>query len=91
MNSVHYMGLDVHNKTISYCVKDASGQFCKKAKSEPRRELDAGWKILLNPGRCYGGHDLHRLDFRSSAAAPSAGEAGASPDAARHHRRQEEE
>jgi hypothetical protein len=25
MESMYYIGLDVHKKTISYCVKDASG------------------------------------------------------------------
>ena len=26
MNSMHYIGLNVHKKTISYCVKNGSGQ-----------------------------------------------------------------
>ena len=26
MDIMYYIGLDVHKKTISYCVKDASGQ-----------------------------------------------------------------
>ena len=26
MQSMHYIGLDVHKRTISYCVKDASGR-----------------------------------------------------------------
>jgi hypothetical protein len=26
MQSMYYIGLDVHKKTISYCVKDASGR-----------------------------------------------------------------
>jgi hypothetical protein len=26
MNVIHYMGLDVHKKTISYCIKTAAGQ-----------------------------------------------------------------
>ena len=25
MTSMHFIGLDIHNKTISYCVKDVSG------------------------------------------------------------------
>lgn len=25
---MYYIGLDIHNKTISYCVKDQSGQIC---------------------------------------------------------------
>jgi len=31
---MYYIGLDVHKKTISYCVKDASGRFTRKARSE---------------------------------------------------------
>jgi transposase len=27
---MYYIGLDVHKKTISYCVKDASGQVTRK-------------------------------------------------------------
>jgi hypothetical protein len=26
MQSMYYIGLDVHKKTISYCVKDGGGQ-----------------------------------------------------------------
>jgi hypothetical protein len=26
MQSMYYVGLDVHKKTISYCVKDVSGR-----------------------------------------------------------------
>ncbi len=31
---MYYIGLDVHKKTISYCVKDASGQVQRKARLE---------------------------------------------------------
>ncbi len=31
--SMYYIGLDVHNKTISYCVKDASGQVLQEGKT----------------------------------------------------------
>ena len=26
MTSMHFIGLDIHKKTISYCVKDVSGE-----------------------------------------------------------------
>jgi hypothetical protein len=29
---MYYIGLDVHKKTISYCVKDASGQVQQEGK-----------------------------------------------------------
>ena len=41
MNSMHYIGLDVHKKTISYCVKDSSGQVHQEGKiGATRCELD---------------------------------------------------
>ena len=40
---MHYIGLDVHKKTISYCVKDAAGRVHREGKvGSTRRELD-GW------------------------------------------------
>jgi hypothetical protein len=39
---MYYIGLDVHKKTISYCVKDAAGKI-----GSTRRELDAWIKTLL--------------------------------------------
>ncbi len=32
MDIMYYIGLDVHKKTISYCVKDASGQAHQEGK-----------------------------------------------------------
>ena len=29
---MYYIGLDVHKKTISYCVKDVSGRICQEGK-----------------------------------------------------------
>ena len=38
---MYYIGLDIHKKTISYCVKDASGQIHREGKIESTRcELD---------------------------------------------------
>jgi transposase len=40
---MYYIGLDVHKKTISYCVKNAAGQVLSEGKiGSTRRELDAG-------------------------------------------------
>ena len=39
---MYYIGLDVHKKTISYCVKDAAGKIYSEGKiGSTRRELDA--------------------------------------------------
>ena len=37
MNVIHYIGLDVHKKTISYCVKTADGQIVEQGKLEATR------------------------------------------------------
>jgi hypothetical protein len=43
MDSMYYIGLDVYKKTISYCVKDASGQVHQEGKvGATRCELDRG-------------------------------------------------
>ena len=44
---MYYIGLDVHKKTISYCVKDASGQVHQEGTiGATRNELD-GWIMTL--------------------------------------------
>ena len=68
---MYYIGLDVHKKTISYCVKDASGQVHQEGKIGATRTraglLDEDSSSAMDGGD--GGDDLHRLDLRSSAAA----------------------
>jgi transposase len=50
MTSMSYIGLDVHKRTISYCVKDASGQIHREGKiGSTRRELDCWMKTLAQP------------------------------------------
>src|ERR1700745_441183 len=47
---MYYIGLDVHKKTISYCVKDASGRICQEGKvGATRWELDIWIKSLPQP------------------------------------------
>ena len=47
---MYYIGLDVHKKTISYCVKDASGQKHRAGKiGATRQELDSWMTILPQP------------------------------------------
>ena len=48
--TMYYIGLDVHNKTISYCVKDAAGCVHREGKiGSCRRELDAWVRTLPQP------------------------------------------
>jgi len=47
---MYYIGLDVHKKTISYCVKDAAGCVHGEGKiGSTRRELDAWVRTLAQP------------------------------------------
>jgi transposase len=47
---MYYIGLDVHKKTISYCVKDAAGRVCQEGKiGSTRYDLDAWIKTLPQP------------------------------------------
>jgi transposase len=47
---MYYIGLDIHKKTISYCVKDAAGCVHREGKiGSTRQELDAWVKILPQP------------------------------------------
>ena len=47
---MYYIGLDVHKKTISYCVKDVSGQVQQRGTmAATRTELDNWMKTLPQP------------------------------------------
>jgi transposase len=43
MNVSHYIGFDVHKKTISYCVKTADGQIVEEGKLSATREVLQQW------------------------------------------------
>jgi len=43
MNINHYIGFDVHKKTISYCVKAADGKILEEGKLRATREVLRGW------------------------------------------------
>src|SRR5207248_7189178 len=62
---MYYIGLDVHEKTISYCVKDASGQVHQEGKVGATRwqtgRLDEHASATLDGGD--GSHDFHRLVY----------------------------
>jgi transposase len=43
MNAIHYIGLDVHKKTISYCIKTGSGQIVKEGTLVAERTVLRSW------------------------------------------------
>src|SRR5467141_5145587 len=50
METMYYIGLDVHKKTISYCVKDGSGRiYAEGSKPATRLTLDMWMKTLPRP------------------------------------------
>src|SRR5882724_6022086 len=50
MENMYYIGLDVHKKTISYCVKDGSGRIYAEAEIPATRlDLDMWMKTLPKP------------------------------------------
>jgi transposase len=48
MNVIHYIGLDVHKKTISYCIKTAAGQIVKEGTLAAERGVVRNWAQHLN-------------------------------------------
>ncbi len=50
MTSMNFIGLDIHKKTISYCVKDISGKVLSEAKIPATRQGLQEWVgTLLKP------------------------------------------
>jgi len=50
----YYVGLDVHRKSISYCVKQADGTIVREGKVEATRESLAEWAKTLPVPWCCG-------------------------------------
>ena len=92
-DDMYYIGLDVHKKTISYCVKDAAGCVHQEGKiGSTRRELDAWIRTLPRPrmiameATIFTGWIYDHLLPHAEA-----GEGGAPSDAAGHRRGEAEE
>ena len=50
MGSMHFIGLDIHKKTISYCIKDRHGSVQGEGMvAATRQDLDAWMKSLPQP------------------------------------------
>ena len=53
MESIHYIGLDVHKKTIAYCIKTISGQRVRQGSVNAERQALRQWLAEL-PGPWMG-------------------------------------
>jgi len=50
MASMHFIGLDIHKKTISYCMKDPSGKVLREGTvPATRQSLDEWMRLLPQP------------------------------------------
>src|ERR1700743_3834440 len=52
MNVIHYIGLDVHKKSISYCVKTADGRIVREGKLQATRAALRSWAEGLRDSWC---------------------------------------
>lgn len=51
MNNMHYVGLDVHKKTISYCLRQSDGTIVREGTiAQLGKHWRACWKAFLNRG-----------------------------------------
>jgi hypothetical protein len=86
MKTMYYIGLDVHKRMISYCVKDGSGAIHAEGTIPATRfhlgSLDENTAAAAD--RSDGSHRFYRLDLRSLAPTCSSTEGSASVDAACH-------
>jgi hypothetical protein len=64
VTSMHFIGLDIHKKTISYCVKDVSGTVSLKA---PLQRLEhsstMGEDVNSSVDRGHGSNHVDRMDL----------------------------
>ncbi len=70
MQPMYYIGLDVHKRTISYCVKDGSGKIYAEGSIPATRTgsgpLDEDSAAAVDRGD--GSHHVYRVDLRSPAS-----------------------
>ncbi len=54
MNKFYYIGLDIHKKTIAYCIKQANGEVVEEGSIKATRSALEEWAQRL-PGSWIGG------------------------------------
>ena len=93
MNDIHYIGFDVHKKTIAYCVKTADGQIVDEGKVQAQRLELRQWakRRQVAVARSDGGDAVQWLDLRHvETVCPGVGDGPSGHDEG-HHGGQEEE
>ena len=53
MNAIYYIGLDIHKKTIAYCIKRIDGELIRQGTISAERKALQQWQSEL-PGPWYG-------------------------------------
>src|SRR6267142_4136205 len=93
MNLVHYIGFDVHKKSISYCVKTVAGEIGKEGKLAADRATLTEWaEKQMQPWRGAMEATLfQRVDLRHPEALRRAAGDGASRENESHYLWKEEE
>ena len=93
MNVNHYIGFDVHKKSVSYCVKTADGRIVEEGKLRATHDALRQWAQAA-PGavaRRDGSDAVQRLDLRHLETVCGRTADGAPGDDESHRRVQEEE
>ena len=92
MNTLHYIGFDVHKKTISFCVKTAAGEIVEEgsATGATRGLAAMGLGAAAALAGSDGSDPVQRLDLRHAEALRRAVGDGASGENESHQRGQEE-
>jgi transposase len=63
----YYVGLDVHRKTIWYCMKTAAGEIVREGEIESRREALAVWaKTIQAPCAAASRRPFAAIGFTTS-------------------------
>ena len=90
---MYFIGLDVHKKTISFCMKDAAGCVLKEGKIGATRQELYTWLWTLPKPRTFAmeATNFYRVDLRLPASPCRQGKGGAPSDAACHRCSQKEE
>lgn len=53
MNAIYYIGLDIHKKTIAYCIKKIDGELVQQGVVSAERKALQQWQSKI-PGPWYG-------------------------------------